>query len=485
MDLHRNGWLSELISAILADYRPERALGRMSALARGEGAGAGLSPRIRGLRHLDEELRRSGLIYGSPKLPSRVTQGRRFDRADAFFLSVVAAECFVALDIGRIYGIPFDAERSEVVLTTLLAVGAGRVDLATMAARHLRPRDAPARPTARSSFFLSQLRPSDRVAFGRVQARVEAAVVSRMILATGDTLFDLPVHNGLVYSGARTIGRLAIDLHRTGRFRPTFARRLLAAARRERAQLLPALVAPARLVRAPSDQERRAIALELRTLRIPRDLLRQVRSATETVPLPGELARTIRPRATRRFALEQAWLSSMIGGIDESEARYLSELAAAFDFSDDELEAIEAEIAEYFFDPEDIYDAFEIRAKGQGASEKLLDRIEREIAENMDKIALEVKETGELTQLLAKVAMGQRLTPREREKAREQLLDLAKVVPSLAIIAAPGGTLIFAVLLKVLPFSILPSSFQKRPETRPRPRRQPRFRARSRRPTSS
>ena len=58
-------------------------------------------------------------------------------------------------------------------------------------------------------------------------------------------------------------------------------------------------------------------------------------------------------------------------------------------------------------------------------------------------------------------------------RAREQLIDLAKVVPSLAIVAAPGGMLIFAALLKVLPFSILPSSFQRREQLPPH-RRPPR-----------
>lgn len=487
MELDRTGWLSEFLDIILAEYRPERAKARLSAAARGEGSAAAIPARVRVLRHLDEELRRSGLIYGSPKLPSRVTQGRRLDKAHTLFLSVLAGECFVALDVGRICGVTFERDRAEAALTTLLAVASGRIDLASAAARYWRQ---PRRSGGNRSLLAQiasfptlaglQPLPTPDGSLARVQERVEAALVERIGLATGDSMFDLPVHNGLVFSDARVIARVAADMHRHGRFRASFARRILAAARRERARLLPGLVALIRLQRPLTDVERRAMIRELRTLRVPRDLSRRVRLAIEVGVTPAELAQQIRTRAARRFSLEQAWLAALVGGAGSAEDRFVSELAEAFGFTDDDLARIEAEAADYFFDPDDVIDAFEIRAKGQGASEKLVDRIEREIAENIDKIALEVKETGELTQLLAKAAVGQKLNADERQKAREQLLDLAKVVPSLAIIAAPGGMLIFAALLKVLPFSLLPSSFQKRPRT-PTRRRPSKIPARTRR----
>ena len=42
---------------------------------------------------------------------------------------------------------------------------------------------------------------------------------------------------------------------------------------------------------------------------------------------------------------------------------------------------------------------------------------------------------------------------------REQLIDLAKTIPALAIFAAPGGLLLLPILFKLLPFNLLPSSF--------------------------
>lgn len=95
---------------------------------------------------------------------------------------------------------------------------------------------------------------------------------------------------------------------------------------------------------------------------------------------------------------------------------------------------------------------------------KWVDRIVHEISVNAGRVNQEVRETGELAALLGKAAAGQKLDEEERAKVREQLLDLAKIVPSLAILAAPGGTLILAALLKMLPFSLLPSAFQQKPE---------------------
>jgi hypothetical protein len=46
---------------------------------------------------------------------------------------------------------------------------------------------------------------------------------------------------------------------------------------------------------------------------------------------------------------------------------------------------------------------------------------------------------------------------------RAQLIDVAKAIPALAIFAAPGGMLLLVALAKVLPFNLLPSSFQDEP----------------------
>jgi hypothetical protein len=53
------------------------------------------------------------------------------------------------------------------------------------------------------------------------------------------------------------------------------------------------------------------------------------------------------------------------------------------------------------------------------------------------------------------------LTEGEKRKVKAQLLDVAKTIPALAIFALPAGAIVLAVLIKVLPFNILPSAFDE------------------------
>ena len=55
------------------------------------------------------------------------------------------------------------------------------------------------------------------------------------------------------------------------------------------------------------------------------------------------------------------------------------------------------------------------------------------------------------------------LSEEERIKVREQLTDIAKSIPALAIFALPGGGILLPILIKVLPFNILPSAFSDDP----------------------
>jgi hypothetical protein len=91
--------------------------------------------------------------------------------------------------------------------------------------------------------------------------------------------------------------------------------------------------------------------------------------------------------------------------------------------------------------------------------ERMVDKVATIVNENLDSIVVELRQTGELGALLAKAAAGQPLDAVERRKVKEQLIDLAKAVPALAIFAAPGGMVLLPLLAKLLPFDVLPSAF--------------------------
>ena len=90
-------------------------------------------------------------------------------------------------------------------------------------------------------------------------------------------------------------------------------------------------------------------------------------------------------------------------------------------------------------------------------------RVQRRLAAiirvNLKRIITEVQETGELSRLLLRAGRGEQLSPEERRKVRSQLLDIAKTIPALAVFALPGGGILLPVLLKLLPFNLLPSAF--------------------------
>src|SRR5262249_53845605 len=107
----------------------------------------------------------------------------------------------------------------------------------------------------------------------------------------------------------------------------------------------------------------------------------------------------------------------------------------------------------------DALTALRLAEAPEGLPHALTTRLEAAVLDNIDRLLQEIRETGELAELLGKASVGTTLTPAERVKVREQLIDLAKTIPAVAVFAAPGGLLSLPILIKPLPFNLLPSSF--------------------------
>lgn len=91
----------------------------------------------------------------------------------------------------------------------------------------------------------------------------------------------------------------------------------------------------------------------------------------------------------------------------------------------------------------------------------MLQSVQAGLEKNFARIWQEVRETGELSVLLGRIVRGQKLSRDERRQMTEQLKDLARVVPAIAIFSAPGGVFLLIVLARFLPFSLLPSAFRE------------------------
>ncbi len=84
------------------------------------------------------------------------------------------------------------------------------------------------------------------------------------------------------------------------------------------------------------------------------------------------------------------------------------------------------------------------------------------VVRNKNAVWKEIGESEEMLRLLWRYGNGHTLTKAEQKQVRDQLLDLAKVVPALGIFALPGGAVLLPMLARALPWDLLPSSFRKK-----------------------
>lgn len=81
------------------------------------------------------------------------------------------------------------------------------------------------------------------------------------------------------------------------------------------------------------------------------------------------------------------------------------------------------------------------------------------ILRNKNRLVKELSESGELMVLLGQSTFRD-LSKEEKNKVKEQLLDICKSIPSLTIFLLPGGTLLLPLLVKFIP-KLLPSAFHE------------------------
>ena len=81
------------------------------------------------------------------------------------------------------------------------------------------------------------------------------------------------------------------------------------------------------------------------------------------------------------------------------------------------------------------------------------------ISRNSKRLYKELKESKDLVKLLSQ-STHRNLTSKEQKQMQEQLLDLLKSIPSLAIFMLPGGAILLPLFIKFIP-KLLPSAFDE------------------------
>ncbi|HET8733090.1 MAG TPA: LETM1 domain-containing protein [Anaeromyxobacteraceae bacterium] len=434
--LDSRDWLADTIDARLAGYDPAAVRARLPRdLRDGDPEGPDLESRAR-------------------MLVARSLRHRLLDRQardDETTAGTVDGHLAMILDLAALLDVPFDASVRRAELASILAAATGDVNGAIKVA----PRGGKAPPAGEV-----------RRALSRAGQRL-----LRVHFPPGDPENGLPLYAGTVAIQRRLLARLALDYFGEGELSPDDAVEDLEQAREEELLLVEALAGLATADPLAGRPDRRVVSRQVERVGLDRERVQAARAAAASPREPEEIVADTPPRL-RHFLFEQLLLASL--GMPPSStprSEYLARFAAAAEIPPDRVTAMQVEAAAFHADHQAWFRAFGLPAEAEWSEladewnefgERMVDRVAAVVNENLDAIAVELRETGELGTLLAKAAAGQPLDATERRKVKEQLVDLAKAVPALAIFAAPGGLVLLPLLAKLLPFDLLPSAFQQR-----------------------
>jgi DnaJ-domain-containing protein 1 len=429
--LGKPGWLQALVRDAVARHKP---VVERPALK---------TPHARARAWLRRTLRESGLAWGTPLAVEGSTDSGGPE--EVLFQAVLRTFCKVALDLADLAeAAPGPRPEQLLLLFTALI---NRLDDATDIHQRIEK--------AWKQWPLPE----------KLWRRVEEALEARAPSFAADPYYGLVLHNGAVYADANVFGRLALAYFTRSSFPVEAAQRRLHFAAQQKARLVEVLVGLVCAERKPSFPTRRAILRQIADLQLPDALAESTtefaRRAFEKPPSLKRLTAGVRSRDLRRFILEQTVLASLVDGHrSPREVEWTHELGAALGFSRDEVKQLELAMADFYKSHRNVVDVFTLSEGADVMGEEWVEELSTNVRKNSRAVMKEIKKTGELSVLLARAARGQTLTSEEKARMREQLINVAKAVPSLAMFAAPGGLVLLLALAKVLPFDLLPSSFR-------------------------
>ncbi|HEX7928534.1 MAG TPA: LETM1 domain-containing protein, partial [bacterium] len=165
------------------------------------------------------------------------------------------------------------------------------------------------------------------------------------------------------------------------------------------------------------------------------------------------------PWLVRRYFLDVIMMVLLVDGtVDELEQKFVVELVERLGLWREELDQCRAALEAFLLHQEKHLNLLHARPQALRLADRLRERASVAIRKNLDRLMNEVRETHELYALLMK-STRHTLTSEEKKKVRNQLYDIMKTIPALAIFALPAGGVILPILIRLLPFNLLPSSF--------------------------
>lgn len=143
--------------------------------------------------------------------------------------------------------------------------------------------------------------------------------------------------------------------------------------------------------------------------------------------------------------------------IDKGEQAFFQKFKVKFDFSNHQIEEAISSVDHFYRENKnhvELLSTKNLAERFYANSGKLVKKL---ITRNSKKLYQELKESKELLVLLSQSTVRD-LTDEEVDKMQEQLLDVLKSIPSLAIFMLPGGAVLLPLFIKFIP-KLLPSAF--------------------------
>ncbi|TAE46807.1 MAG: hypothetical protein EAZ89_19300 [Bacteroidetes bacterium] len=162
----------------------------------------------------------------------------------------------------------------------------------------------------------------------------------------------------------------------------------------------------------------------------------------------------------RKYLLELAILTALSSRqIAEESQRFLSQLALRLELSENDLEKSRTSVEHFILTYWNEVHYLQLRQNYLILSDRLILRMRYLVKKNSQMVALEIQESRELVYLLRK-STTQELTSEEKEKVRNQLLDILRSIPAFTLLMLPGAFITLPILFRIIPKSVLyPSSF--------------------------
>jgi hypothetical protein len=143
--------------------------------------------------------------------------------------------------------------------------------------------------------------------------------------------------------------------------------------------------------------------------------------------------------------------------IDEKEQVFLFNLGTELQLSNDIIKNSIDSVNSFYTKHKDSIDLLSSRNIAKNFYDNSSKMVSKLVSRNKKRLQKEIQQSKELMVLISQSTVRD-LSKEESKQLQEQLLDIIKTIPSLAIFMLPGGAILLPLFIKLIP-KLLPSAF--------------------------